>query len=476
MESLELLYSCFNQYVFQDAKNNIKDLEYYFETNPSTSNNPLVENLIKAIKTYDFETIGMPLFQSILVKCGKTAAETNKILGDIAQYKQCTKEQMEPTKKLLRDISASIVLQKAGKMFQEHPSDYIEYIKKLNIKTRDESDQLVSTGFGELDVNAMIADGMTTGIPSKFSWINDTFKPECRYPKSGLMLISMPPGTGKTLFAMQECLNMALMGHKVHYMVMGDMVEMDFITRMGAMYYGIPFYEAKQNLTNVYLGLKKALNDNLDITVVPASAVTVEEYIDFIKDKPYEACFVDYDSNFKTSFSSDSMYTVFGEQYAKLSELSVTYHKLVFILAQPMKISWVIDPMATIEIDQVGESARKIHAVDWAMTRTRENGNLNGLGICKIIKSRRGEENVIDYNIRLGSGRFKSVPRDVYDNLRQVKEKRTFTEKDIDAMITSWQQAQQANRMSMANRINNMGGGDSSAQSQFKRASGPNPF
>ena len=68
MESLELLYSCFNQYVFQDAKNNIKDLEYYFETNPSTSNNPLVENLIKAIKTYDFETIGMPLFQSFVIE------------------------------------------------------------------------------------------------------------------------------------------------------------------------------------------------------------------------------------------------------------------------------------------------------------------------------------------------------------------------------------------------------------------------
>ena len=33
----DLIFSCFNQYLFQDAKNNILDLQYYFQTNPQTA-------------------------------------------------------------------------------------------------------------------------------------------------------------------------------------------------------------------------------------------------------------------------------------------------------------------------------------------------------------------------------------------------------------------------------------------------------
>ena len=77
IDGLSLLYSCFNQYVFQEAKNNIRDLEYWFSTNPSTCGNILVANLIDAIKKYDLESIGQPLFQSILVRSGKNEQESN---------------------------------------------------------------------------------------------------------------------------------------------------------------------------------------------------------------------------------------------------------------------------------------------------------------------------------------------------------------------------------------------------------------
>jgi hypothetical protein len=136
------------------------------------------------------------------------------------------------------------------------------------------------------------------------------------------------------------------------------------------------------------------------------------------------------------------MYLVYGEIYSKLSELSIQYKKLVFILAQPMKASWQIPISgATINIDQVGESSRKIHAVDWAITRTREYNNLNGLGVFKIVKSRRGEENVVAYSIRLSNGRFKILPRGVYQQIQQIDEKREFLESEIDAMVASFNQA-----------------------------------
>jgi hypothetical protein len=241
--------------------------------------------------------------------------------------------------------------------------------------------------------------------------------------------------TGKTLFCMQECLNMAMMGKKCHYLCMGDMTASDFIIRMSAQYLGIPFYEAKRNFDLAYKELSAKIGNNLEITCIPASTITVEEYIDFIKARDYDVCFCDYDSQFKSNVATESMYLTYGDIYAKLSELTIEYHKLVFILAQPMKAAW---SLPVIEVDQVGESARKIHAVDWCLTRGREPGNLNGLGISKIVKSRRGDEQVVDYNIRLNNGRFKSLPRAVYEDLKQIDEKRDFTESEIDQMISNY--------------------------------------
>ena len=270
------------------------------------------------------------------------------------------------------------------------------------------------------------------------------------------------PGSGKTLFAMQECLHMAINGYKCHYLCMGDMTEEDFIIRMGAMYFGVPFSEIKEGLNRYYRELKEEIGDNLDITVIPASTITVDDYIEFIKDKPYDSCFIDYDSQFKSTVNSESMYLVYGDIYAKLSTLTVEYKKLVWILAQPMKQSWALP---VVEIDQVGESARKIHAVDWCITRGVEPGNLNGLGTFKIVKSRRGEENVVDYNIRLSNGRFKSIPKQVFEDIKMLDKKMYYTETDIDQMIRTYEQAM--------NRANN-----SIQQQHHDRGSsmGPMPF
>lgn len=240
---------------------------------------------------------------------------------------------------------------------------------------------------------------------------------------------------------------------------MGDMNQSDFIVRMAAQYTGLPFYEIKKDIKRAYESLNAAIGQNLFVKITSAGELTVDEYIDDVKDKDYDVLFIDYDSNFKSNVATDMMYLVYGDIYDKLSELSVKYNKLVFILAQPMKQSW---SLSVIENDQIGESAKKIHVVDWCMTRAREPGNLNGLGTSKIVKSRRGEEQVVDYNIRLSNGRFKSLPKAVFQDLCMVQERKHWSEAEIDQMIAQYLQSRGAAQTQVNNRM--------------KQMTGPSPF
>ena len=76
----------------------------------STSNNPLVRELLDAIDTYNFDAIGEPLFRSILSKCKKTEIESNEIMANILKWKKYTKEQIKPAQKYLNDIISAAII------------------------------------------------------------------------------------------------------------------------------------------------------------------------------------------------------------------------------------------------------------------------------------------------------------------------------------------------------------------------------
>ena len=116
---------------------------------------------------------------------------------------------------------------------------------------------------------------------------------------------------------------------------------------------------------------------------------------------------------------------------------------------------------------------------DVIIVRGRAAG-VNNLGITSIVKNRHGET-LRDYNIRLGNGRFKSLPKGLYDRLKQVQEKRNYTEADIDQMISQYSaQLNQINnqiQQNMSNYQNNTGMGHSGATRHLSPlAGGPNPF
>ena len=155
-----------------------------------------------------------------------------------------------------------------------------------------------------------------------------------------------------------------------------------------------------------------------------------------------------YDAGFKNAHGGEdgSMYKSFGDIYDKLTELTVM-GKLVFILSQ-LKIGAYSQEV--LDMSYIAGSSHKVDVVDFIITRSKggEKPNPNNLGISTITKNRRGETNIIDYNIRLQNGRFRSLPKKVYDDIRMIQEKRCFSEADIDLMINNYNiqynQAQQS--------------------------------
>ena len=118
----------------------------------------------------------------------------------------------------------------------------------------------------------------------------------------------------------------------------------------------------------------------------------------------------------------------------------------------------------------------KQQIADIIITRGRAAG-VNNLGITSIVKNRHGET-LRDYNIRLGNGRFKSLPKGIYDQLKQVQEKRNYTEADIDQMISQYSaQLNQINNQIQQN-MHSYHSNSSTGASQHldPLAGGPNPF
>lgn len=439
-------YSLFNQYNFAEAKANIQNIEYYFNTNPSTIGNPLIAEFINAIKTYDFDAMDAPLFQSIFLRCGKTPAESQVLMDEILKWKMYTKEQMQPARKYLQDICATSILKKADKLYSQSPSDYIKYLKNLNFQTSD-IEIFSSTNFNDVDINTIIADSATDFVQSRYDWINKSFNPHPGYEKNQMVIIVGCPGTGKSLWMMSEALYMASSGHKVLYLALGDLTMKDFIVRMGAMASGYTFADTYQNINQVYTCLRQMLNGNLEISINPAGKVSAEEIVDYVKSHPeFEVVVVDYDSNIKGASEGDSMYNSIGTIYEKLYEIA-SMGKLLFIGSQPKVSSWG-NPV--LEMQDVGESSRKQHTADIIIGLGREVECPNHLHTFKISKSRRGEEGVKDYTIRLNNGRFMSIPKGVYDQLKQEREKRVYTEAEIDVMVNNF-------NMQLSGITNNLG-------------------
>lgn len=450
LNSYELLYSLFNQYVFSQAKANIESIDYYFRTNPETQNSQLVYELVQAIRDYPFESIDMPLFSSIFAKCNKTELECEGIMKDIIKWKSFTKDQIIPAREFVDDLAAASIIKKANTMYKNDPSAFLKYIKNSTFVTAD-TNVFTSINLTDVDINALLADNPNDYISSRYKWINDTFEPYPGYERGQMILVSAAPGTGKTLWLMSEAVSMATRGYRTLYISLGDNKLKDFIVRMSAIYTGDTFPNVHRNFLNYFRDLEKACNGNLEISINAANKVTAEEIVSLAMAKNAEVVIVDYDGNLKGVDAGDNMYHTFGAVYATLNEL-VLAGKLLFIASQPVKAAW---SAKVIEMEDIGESARKQQTADMIIGIGKEKDSPNHLHTFKISKSRRGEVDVMAYTIRLKNGRFKEIPKQLYDDILHPLQgpniKRDFTEAEIDNLIMSYNN-QFSNRN---NNINN---------------------
>ena len=365
---------------------------------------------------------------AIMMRTGKTQSEAQHIIREIAKWKSYDRKQIEPSRKYLEDVISGSIIQKANNLFPNNPSEYIKFIKNSEIKTTT-SESITSVGFNQLDINSLLASEGDNIIPSYFNFVNKSYS-DGGYYRGQIILLSMSPGSGKSLMAAQEALNMAINGYKVHYLVLGDLQSADFIIRLCALYSGLPFKMAKDNIKTIYNSLCQIIGDRLQFTILPAGVITVDEYVDFIINKDFDTLIVDYDGNFKANFSDNNLYLVYGDIYEKLTRLTQKGF-LLFVLSQSKITSW---GNPEIGLNEISESSKKQQNADMIITRGKEPNCPNHLGVFKIVKNRRGEVDIKDYSIRLNNGRFMSIPKGVYDILkREIKEE---TNLDLTKVIS----------------------------------------
>jgi hypothetical protein len=207
------------------------------------------------------------------------------------------------------------------------------------------------------------------------------------------------------------------------------------------------------------------MGNNLEISINPAGKVSGDDIVDYVKSKGsyYDVVIIDYDSNTKGVGEGDSMYNEFGKLYETINEL-VLLGKLVFVASQPKISAW---PNSVLEMSDIGESSRKQHTADMIIGIGREERCPNHLHTIKISKNRRGEEGAREYTIRLQNGRWKSLPKGLYDQLKQETEKKFYTESEIDNMIGNFNASVNRIQQNVQNQMN---------QSQGFSAAGRNPF
>lgn len=461
--NIDLVLSMFNQYLYQDCKNNIDDIQYYYMTNPNTMGNNLIDQLLGAIKQYPLESIGLPLFQSILSRSGKTQAEMNNIMERLIEYKQYSREQIEPARGFVKDLIASVYVSRAQKLYSKSPAEFINYFKNLNFKSSN-TDYLNSVSFDQVDINSIVAEQGQAEITSSFGFINDSFT-EGAYKPGDIIVVSAPPSVGKSLIAETEALHFAIK-HNAHVnlLVMGDLDMSSLMLRLAAIYTGLPFREARRHLPEIYKELRKVLGNKLDVIIAPAGCIKAADYVQYILNSPkkYKACFVDYDENFAVNYSGDNgggMYAEFSDiynEFTKLKEKGI----ITEILCQPKVHTWTSDD-ETIELCDLGTSSRKGHIADVCITVKKLKDNMNGLCIFNIAKNRHGYNDKA-YSIRLNNGRFKIIPRSVFNDIKQVSEHKDYTEADIDSMV--------------GNYINNRNVVQQQLSQKMQQPRGANPF
>lgn len=310
--------------------------------------------------------------------------------------------------------SLSLALYKYYKIRKTH-----EYVTKY----KDDIDQLVKhiktipdsvtssvqiVTLGKLDPLVVMDEeigGLDNVLPTNFKVIKDA-TPFKGYLKGQIIQFVGSPGKGKSALMLYEVTLMAIHGHKILWIALGDLMKYDFISRFTTILSGIEYYKVALDPNKYFTEEVKEVANNIDLITVPAGRLTSEELINIVETSKtdYEVIVIDYDSNFK--IENENSYQQGGDTYNDLTEIARPTNgkraRLVFIASQPKIHYW---NELRIPMDGAGESSRKQHIVDMMITLGTANADMPA-GIMFLAKVRRGTPNGETGFYMDASGRF----------------------------------------------------------------------
>ena len=280
--------------------------------------------------------------------------------------------------------------------------------------------------FADVDISKA-RESLGDPIISSQSKINEAFIIG-GYIKHQLIGVVAAPGNGKSLFCMNETAQFIMDGRKVLYIALGDLMQIDFITRLSAIVLNITIDDATNNVESAWRRLKNKLGDklnNLKILYMDPGTVTIDMLEKYLsgenKDKKnyfeeYSICFIDYDTNF---LSENAMYEKGEETYNRAAAWSKVFD-LVFLVSQP-KAGY--SDAEIIPQEGLAESWRKAQILDCIIAIGRCPDCVNPVGSIHIAKVRRGGvRNIYKYYLGL-NGRFSDIGLAQYHMLASSKDR-----------------------------------------------------
>lgn len=281
-----------------------------------------------------------------------------------------------------------------------------------------------TTGFTDIKLGSL-SEMLGRSFKSSLDFINRNTINESGYFEDQVIAIMSPPGCGKSLFCMDEAVSALLQGFRVHYTALGDLSELDFISRVSSNLLKLPMMNVYANIERSYTDVisKYPELNNLTIEFTAPGVYTVTDWLDRLKHtgalEKNDVFIVDYDANFKTL--SDNIYMKGDEIFTELVLLAKTYHKIVLVVSQPKLTDW----KSGLTLSSMSESARKQHHADMILAMSPDfdvKNPSNIIGTFDILKNRRGPLGRCHY-FREPTGRFTELSKMMYEAAKISREK-----------------------------------------------------
>ena len=430
---VETISAAFHDDIIQEVKLNISELHDFFDRQGLT-----YQVLLDLIKEYDSNSITKLLVKDALVEqANRSEEEANHLVSKIIESRKMNPEEVDVIKKRFRYICNQTYIEKAKSIAGDDLELYKNLLSTYKYKDLGSSDFIIKD-FEDLDATTLAEKYLNNPIAGGYEFINKCFAGKSGYLRSSLGLVCGRPKSGKSLFLMEEAVAFACNGHKVFYLALGDLNDLDFLVRMSSI-------ATKTSMDMVYSEVdpykQKAVahfkknGGKINLTTMPAGKLSPSEFYTIAMNrlKGYDVCIVDYDLNFQEEV--ESMYIRGGMLYNLLTEVKDTNNQLWLVATQPNKAYWdepFLDDTCFIE------SSKKSMIVDFAVTIGKVAPSVSGThcGYMNMAINRRGGTPNNPY-IKVNTGHLVVVPESIYAQYSADPVKRDFGYKELQMYIAA---------------------------------------